>query len=63
MDIGLLSKSSQNNSEISLCLVQESEETFKRSVSRTGDGCVEPNHENQVSVNFALKVSKERRVR
>jgi hypothetical protein len=51
-EIGQLSTSSQNNSKISPCLVQESEETCKRSVSRTGDGCVEPNLENQVSVNF-----------
>ncbi|MCI12210.1 zinc finger CCCH domain-containing protein, partial [Trifolium medium] len=53
-EIGLFSKSSQNNSEISPCLVQESDVTCKRSVSRTtGDGCVEPNLENHVHGNFA----------
>jgi hypothetical protein len=34
-EIGLFSKSSQNNSEISPCLVQESEETCKRFASHT----------------------------
>ncbi|KAK2367845.1 zinc finger CCCH domain-containing protein [Trifolium repens] len=34
-EIGLFSKSSQNNSEISPCLVQESEETCKRFTSHT----------------------------
>ncbi|XP_058763512.1 uncharacterized protein LOC131636951 isoform X1 [Vicia villosa] len=54
--IGLLSKASHNNSEISPCLVQEPEVTCKRSISRTSDGCVAPNLENQVSVNFASSV-------
>ncbi|CAJ2648590.1 unnamed protein product [Trifolium pratense] len=56
-EIGLFSKSSQDNSEISPCLVQESDKTCKRSVSHTtGDGCVEPTLENHVYVNFASSV-------
>ncbi|KAI5445352.1 hypothetical protein KIW84_013545 [Lathyrus oleraceus] len=53
---GLLSKSSQNNSEISPCLVQVPDVTGKRSVSRISDGCVAPNLENQVSVNFSSSI-------
>lgn len=48
--LGLLSRTSQNDSELSPHLVQESKGT--RSVSCTSDGCVEHNLENQVSVNF-----------
>lgn len=54
--IGMLSKSSQNNSEISPCSVQVPDVTGKRSVSRISDGCVAPNLENQVSVNFSSSI-------
>ncbi|TKY73292.1 Zinc finger CCCH domain-containing protein 55 [Spatholobus suberectus] len=54
---GLLSRTSQEDSEISPHLVQESKETCKKSVSRwTSNECIEHNLENQVSVNFTASV-------
>ncbi|XP_061351967.1 uncharacterized protein LOC133296938 [Gastrolobium bilobum] len=50
----LLSKTSQNDSEVSPHLVNESKGPRKRSVSRwSSDGCIEHNLENQLSVNVA----------
>ncbi|RDX82474.1 Zinc finger CCCH domain-containing protein 55, partial [Mucuna pruriens] len=56
---GPLSRTSQDDSEISPHSLQESKETRnrKKSVSRwTSDGCIEHNLENQVSVNFAASI-------
>ncbi|CAJ1975401.1 unnamed protein product [Sphenostylis stenocarpa] len=52
-----VSRTLQNDSEISPHLLQESKKTRKKSVSRwSSDGGIEHNLENQVSVNFSASV-------